>query len=267
VGVLKDAASNPITIENLWALRFGNGGAAGDPSTLFFTAGVTDAPATIFGATDGLLGSLQALTSNQRFVSQVYQDLLHRAVDQAGLSTWTGMLNQGVSRSQVVLNIEDSTEFRNDQVTALYKQFLHRAADATGLAGFSNLLASGGTVEQVAALLVGSSEYFKNRGGDTTTGFLNALYQDGLNRSVDPTGEATLGMALANGSTTGMVASEVFRSQEFLEDQVQGFYRTLLNRLADNGGLNASVTALQQGATDQQVIASLAGSDEFFAIV
>jgi len=61
VAELKDGAGKPITIENLWALRFGNGGKAGSMNTLFFTAGLTDAPATIFGATDGLLGSLQAI--------------------------------------------------------------------------------------------------------------------------------------------------------------------------------------------------------------
>jgi uncharacterized protein (TIGR03118 family) len=59
VDAVKDPSGNPITVENLWALRFGNGGAAGSQNTLFFTAGLTDAPATIFGATDGLLGSLQ----------------------------------------------------------------------------------------------------------------------------------------------------------------------------------------------------------------
>jgi uncharacterized protein (TIGR03118 family) len=61
VTALKDGAGNPIAIGNLWALRFGNGGNAGSQNTLFFTAGITDAPATIFGATDGLLGSLQAV--------------------------------------------------------------------------------------------------------------------------------------------------------------------------------------------------------------
>jgi uncharacterized protein (TIGR03118 family) len=61
VTTLDDVTGQPITIGNLWALRFGNGGAAGSPNTLFFTAGVTDAPKTmIFGATDGLLGSIQA---------------------------------------------------------------------------------------------------------------------------------------------------------------------------------------------------------------
>jgi len=267
VDVLKDAGGNPITIGNLWALRFGNGGAAGSANTLFFTAGVTDAPATIFGATHGLLGSLQAETANQRFVAQVYLDLLHRPVDQLGLNAFTGMLNQGVSRGQVVLNIENSMEFRADEVRGLYNQFLHRAADTGGLTGFTNFLANGGTLEQVEAIMVGSPEYFQQRGGGTNDGFLNALYQDALNRAVDPTGRAAFDMALAHGTTTGMVAADVFGGLEFQQDLVRGFYQNLLNRAADMAGLNSFVNALQHGETDQQVIAAIAGSDEFFAKV
>src|SRR5207249_5012906 len=116
-------------------------------------------------------------------------------------------------------------------------------------------------------LVVGSVEYFQNRGGGTNTGFLNALYQDGLNRAVDPSGQATFGMDLANGLTPGQVAAAVFGSTEFLQDSVQGFYQNLLHRAADPFGLNASVSALQIGATDQQIIAAIAGSNEFFANV
>jgi uncharacterized protein (TIGR03118 family) len=61
LGTLSSAAGQPITIGNLWALRFGNGTGSGSTNTLFFTAGVVDAPATKFGATGGLLGSLQVL--------------------------------------------------------------------------------------------------------------------------------------------------------------------------------------------------------------
>jgi uncharacterized protein (TIGR03118 family) len=63
IGQLKDATGKPITEENLWALRFGNGNGAGAANTLFFTAGLVDAPATPFGASAGLLGSLQAIPS------------------------------------------------------------------------------------------------------------------------------------------------------------------------------------------------------------
>jgi len=267
VDVVRDAAGNPITIGNLWGLRFGNGAGSGDANTLFFTAGVTDAPATLFGASDGLLGSLQPETQNQRFVSQVYMNLLKRGVDPTGLNAWTAMLNQGMSRTQVVQAIEGSLEFRTDQVTAIYRQFLHRAVDPTGMATFTNLLAGGDTVEQVEAMVVGSQEYFQNRGGGTNSGFLSALYQDGLNRAIDATGQAAFGMALANGATRGQVAAAVFGSTEFLRDSVQGFYQNLLKRAADPTGLNAFVNELQHGVTDQQVIAAIAGSTEFFANV
>src|SRR5205823_652562 len=63
LGTLRDAAGKPIAIGNLWALRFGNNAGSGSSDTLFFTAGAVDDPATPFGASAGLLGSLQAIPS------------------------------------------------------------------------------------------------------------------------------------------------------------------------------------------------------------
>jgi uncharacterized protein (TIGR03118 family) len=265
VAALTDTAGNPIAITNLWAIRFGNGGAAGSPNTLFFTAGLTDAPATIFGATDGLLGSLQPATANQNFVAQLYLDLLHRPVDSGGLAGWTRALDQGMSRMQVVLGIEGSTEFLSGEVKGLYQQYLHRTADAGGLAAFTDFLAHGGTVEQAAARIAGSTEYFQVRGGGTNNGFLAALYQDALNRNIDPSGQASFGMILANGASRQQVAADILSSPEFFQDTVKGFYLNLLHRAADAGGLNGFANALAGGATDQQVIAAIAASDEFFA--
>jgi uncharacterized protein (TIGR03118 family) len=54
LGELKDGLGNPIAISGLWALRFGNGGQAGDSKTLFFTAGIGDYQ-------HGLFGSLQVI--------------------------------------------------------------------------------------------------------------------------------------------------------------------------------------------------------------
>jgi uncharacterized protein (TIGR03118 family) len=48
----RDAAGDPLSIDGLWALTFGNGGQGGDPNLLYFTAGLN-------GETDGLFGSLQ----------------------------------------------------------------------------------------------------------------------------------------------------------------------------------------------------------------
>jgi len=51
LGTLQDANGNPIVIDGLWALIFGNGGSGGDKNTLYFTAGPG-------GESHGLFGSL-----------------------------------------------------------------------------------------------------------------------------------------------------------------------------------------------------------------
>ena len=50
-GFLKNPDNSLITIDGLWSLTFGNGGAAGPATTLFFTAGIN-------GEQDGLFGTL-----------------------------------------------------------------------------------------------------------------------------------------------------------------------------------------------------------------
>lgn len=53
-GQLGDGTGHPVTIDGLWALRFGNGNAAGPTNTLFFTAGID-------GEHHGLFGSIVSL--------------------------------------------------------------------------------------------------------------------------------------------------------------------------------------------------------------
>jgi len=48
-GLLRDRHGKPIQVDGLWALRFGNGAAAGPTTTLFFTAGIDDEAHGLFG--------------------------------------------------------------------------------------------------------------------------------------------------------------------------------------------------------------------------
>src|SRR6266516_3068204 len=50
LGQLQDPHGNPITINGLWGLAFGNGGLAGDTNTLFFASGLNDEVDGLFGA-------------------------------------------------------------------------------------------------------------------------------------------------------------------------------------------------------------------------
>ena len=49
LGTLDDAQGNPIAIDGLWGLNFGNGFTAGPTNTLFFTAGINDEKDGLFG--------------------------------------------------------------------------------------------------------------------------------------------------------------------------------------------------------------------------
>ena len=51
-GLLENTHEKPIVIEGLWALAFGNGGRAGRPETLYFTAGPGEESHGLFGSLD-----------------------------------------------------------------------------------------------------------------------------------------------------------------------------------------------------------------------
>ena len=50
VGTLKDESGNPLSIDGLWGLRFGNGGNGGNPGTLYVTAGPDEEQHGLFAA-------------------------------------------------------------------------------------------------------------------------------------------------------------------------------------------------------------------------
>jgi hypothetical protein len=206
-------------------------------------------------------------TQNQRFLNQLYLDLLGRTVDSFGLGTWTAALSQGATRTAIAQAIEASPEYLTDVVQGYYRAYLHRDAEPAGLNGWVASLEAGATKEQVKAAIIGSPEYFQNRGGGTTNGYLSALYQDGLGRAIDPTGQSTFSAALAAGATPGQVAAAIFASDEYRQDLIQTDFTAFLHRSVDSFGLTSFLNALRGGATDQDLAAAILGSGEYFSDV
>ena len=208
----------------------------------------------------------EAATANQRLVSEMYRDLLGRKVDATGLAAWAGLLDSGVSRTQVALDIMASGEYLKRVVDELYLKYLQRPADPTGEAMFVSDLQMGVTIEQVIAAIAGSPEYFQNRGGGTNAGFLNALFQDVLGRPPDPAGFNLFMQDLAQGVSRTAVAAAMLASTEYQKDLITAFYEQLLDRSPDSGGLNTWLQKLQSGQTDQQVMAGMIGDagNEYF---
>jgi hypothetical protein len=174
------------------------------------------------------------------------------------------VLAQGGTHVHVVQGIESSLEYRTTVLQALYLKLLRRQADLSGLNVFINFLSNGGTAGQAEAIIIGSPEYYQLH-SSTNTGFLTGLYQDVLNRSsVDSSGAQAWGQALSGGASPQAVATAILGSFESDQDEVQGLYNQLLHRPAETSGLNAFTNALQQGMTNELVIALFTSSPEYY---
>jgi hypothetical protein len=203
------------------------------------------------------------------FVDKVYRDLFPRVVDPAGEAYWSGLVNAGVSRSQVVYQIEVSPpgfEYYALRVEQMYVQYLHRTVDPSGFSYGVSILAGGGSVEQLAATIIASPEYYQVRGGGTNTGFLTALYADVLNRALDPTGASAWGTALLSGASRAQVAYGILTSTEARGDQIAYYYANFLHRTASASDLQFWEGQFKQGASDQLVIANILGSQEYLGL-
>lgn len=206
------------------------------------------------------------LNPNQRVVSQLFQDLLGRPADEAGLAYYETLLGVGLPRAQVVQSIVRSPEYLQGMVASLYEDLLGRPVDAAGLQQFAQFLAQGGTTDALKAILLGSQEYFRNHGG-TNAGFLQGLYEDVMGRPADAPGFQLWAGALAAGAARTTVAQTFIGSPEALSRDVRSLYDEFLHRPADAAGLAGFVGLRQQGVTREQVIGIIAASPEFVSTV
>jgi hypothetical protein len=206
-----------------------------------------------------------AAVLNQTFVNNLYLTLLHRPADANGLAYYTNRLNSGGARLQIVKEIMGSEEYHTDLVQQLYQTYLHRDADPAGLSNYVGFLRNGGTVEQLREILLTSDEYFVGRGGNTDTGFLEAVYEDVLGRPIDASGLATYPRMLTSNATRGEVVHSILTSVEGSQDRVQQLYQWLLQRPANSDSLSTYSDMLMHGGSEANIIAALAASDESFA--
>ena len=196
--------------------------------------------------------------TTQRYVDQVYRDLLNRDAEAQAQTYWTTALNNGLTRLQFADTVAASPEYRSREIQNIFSRYLGRPADAASLASFSQFMAQGGTLEAATPILIGSQEYYTKHGG-TNTNFADAMYRDLLGRPVDSAALASISAELSAGIARSTVALQVMGTNEYRGDVVDADYRQLLGRPAD---VSALVTA--RGLSDEQLVAILAASDEYF---
>jgi adhesin/invasin len=213
-----------------------------------------------------------AVSSSANFVHAAYHTMLGHQ-DAAGEAYWVAQLDShGVSRSTFASVLASSPEYRTSVIGGsagiadFYQLYLDRTGDAAGVNYWVGRMAGIGgsplTFEQVRLAFAGSSEYFTSSlvGNSDRATAIEALYQDLLGRPSDTSG-MTYWMSHFN---TSAIAAQFLYSQEGRSFLVNSVYHSILGRSADAPGLSNWTNTLLSGASDETIIASILGSDEYF---
>jgi uncharacterized protein (DUF2141 family) len=214
-----------------------------------------------------LLGIQQGLlAADSAFVAGLYQNLLNRPADGAGLGQWVQLLLAGITREQAATAFWQSSEHRGVEVDQFYATFLGRDADAGGRALWVNALLSGTAEADVIRGFLMSPEYQATHASDVS--FINGLYSQILDRPGDPASLSAWLAALQNGLSRRALVEDFLTSAEADQKVVDNYYALFLNRLADRSGERQWTDALLRGgATIEAVGATMLASDEYFARV
>ena len=182
-----------------------------------------------------------------------------------------GAISQGLGTSGATMRFVDTS--LEAQAGRLYQAAFGRAPDAAGLAYWSAALHAGTSLDSVAQSFIASPEFQAQYGSLSNTGFVNALYQNVLHRSADPSGLAYWQGALDAGTATqAQVLADLSESPENEADtppsadaeQAARLYWAALGRAPDSAGLTYYTSQLSNGtATLAQEADTIAASPEF----
>ena len=175
------------------------------------------------------------------FVTLLYDNVLNRTPDDAGLADWLGRMASGDSREAVVMGFVDSPEFIaatqaaadeftrthtemlwSDDVYRLYRATLDREPDLAGFLHWSQKLTEGRPYLDVITGFTDSTEFQNTYGALDDTGFVTLLYDNVLNRAPDDAGLADWTGRLASGTSRAEVVMGFAQSAEFTNATAAG---------------------------------------------
>lgn len=200
---------------------------------------------------------------NVAYVDALYEELLGRHADPAGLNTWVGALESGMSRLGLVRLLWNSAEHRAQQVDQDYAEFLHRSASDAERSHWTALLMAGISETDIAQAFLNSPEFLSAE--PDTGSFIQSLFQDVLGRPADAGAVAALAGLLDRGIGRAEVADLVLNSLERDADVVEGYYQQFLGRGASDAERLGWANAIAQGAVDLETVGeAFLASGEFF---
>lgn len=194
-------------------------------------------------------------TTVVEFVTLLYENVLHRAPDAAGLASWVTRLDEGTSRARVVLLFAESPEHQTTSATAqaaydaarditewaddvyrLYRAIFDRDPDPGGYDGWAETLAAGRMrFDQVVESFMASPEFTATYGAATSdTDFVTLLYDNVLKRAPDPAGLDGWVTRLEDGMSRVKLVEFFVSSPEFTDSSAAGLEAFTIGRGADD---------------------------------
>ena len=221
-------------------------------------------------ASVGLILPLYAPTANPYGISQAdlptaeatgfYNLFLGRTPDAAGLSFWSGLLQNGAKPADVINEFLTSSEYQSTLVQNYFQNYLNRAPELGGSSFWSGMLGSDTNTTNLTVGLITSAEYQQLY--TTNAAFVQSLYSNILGRQGTQGDVDYWDNLLAGGASPGLVASAFVTSTEALTQSIQEFYQVFFQRTTDQPGLSYWVDQAQHESLTQ-VLGQILSTPEF----
>ncbi|MEP6568963.1 MAG: TIGR03118 family protein [Acidobacteriota bacterium] len=221
LGTLQNEAGDGIVIDELWALTFGNGGAGGDPNTLYFSAGTASEE-------HGLFGKLNKTTVSA-------SSLIQFASDTFAIGEGSGHIDITVTRAG------DASETASINVNTFDESSAGHASQKSDyeIALGKLTFAPGETSKTIRVLIVNDNFV---EGGETVSLALSNPTGTGVGLGSPNVSELTITDNDSVASTTNPIDDAQFF--------VRQHYLDFLNREPDTAGLNFWVNQITSCGTD-----------------
>jgi hypothetical protein len=209
--------------------------------------------------------------NSRLFAMQQYRDFLGREGDAAGIAFWTGQVNAGLPRANVIENFFTSAEFQDNRapVVRLYFAYFLRIPDHGGLVFWTNYFRDGHPLAEISNFFAQSPEFVNTYGSLDNAAFVNLVYNNVLGRAPDQGGfDFWRGQLDSSAMTRGQVMlgfseSPEYKSTSFHKVYVTMMYEGMLQRAPDQGGFDFWVNHMNQGNTGLTLINGFLSSPEY----
>ncbi|WP_152052475.1 LEPR-XLL domain-containing protein [Tautonia marina] len=178
-------------------------------------------PVAVSGAVGAEVLALEiaspSASAHERFVNRIATALVDQPLADAVQDRLVGWLDRGMSRERAAAMVLQSEPARRVEILNTYEKLLHREPTAGEFQFHLSETARGADQLAVIWRVIGSAEYFQNRGGGTHEGYLNAMADDLWQRSPTETETARWVGALDRGVPRSRVVADLLRSPSYRE--------------------------------------------------